>query len=66
MTGTWINVIGYTQAGFRNTRQKNTQLVKNSGLQPSSLQAILIWDAGAVKLDDYEIVVMKHKLAQAH
>jgi hypothetical protein len=65
-TGSWVNVIGYTQqAGLKSTRHTSTQLAQNSGYQLSSLQAILVWDAGAIKLDDYEAIVREHQLTQA-
>ncbi|OCT47490.1 hypothetical protein CLCR_03729 [Cladophialophora carrionii] len=49
--GTWINVIGYVQATPRPIRRKSGNRFQRAA-QP--LQAILIWDAGAVRIGEYE------------
>ena len=54
--GTWINVIGYIQAPLRQSRRKtgsNTQLENEATI----LQAVLIWDAGAIRIGDYEHIL---------
>ncbi len=61
--GTWINVIGYVQALPRQTRSKSGNLGHNA-LHTARLQAVLIWDAGAVRLEDYENTLEKQKRVQ--
>ena len=51
--GVWINIIGYTQAPPRPSRKKNAQHLQHADLT-ASLQAVLIWDAGTVRIGDYE------------
>ena len=50
--GTWVNVIGYVRS-TRQTRRKSGSHLQNVA-QTGSLQAVLIWDAGAVRIGDYE------------
>lgn len=53
--GSWINVIGYVQSIPRSTRRRASmsrpQVVAHA---PPQVQAVLVWDAGAVKVDQYE------------
>ncbi|RMZ88073.1 hypothetical protein DV736_g4708, partial [Chaetothyriales sp. CBS 134916] len=64
--GAWINVIGYVLA----LRQ---QLARSSSTAPAPnkettvnytrVQAILVWDAGSLTISDYEASVEKHRAA---
>ncbi|EXJ59718.1 hypothetical protein A1O7_03864 [Cladophialophora yegresii CBS 114405] len=48
--GTWINVIGYVQATPQLIRRKSGERIPRA----AQLQAVLIWDAGAVRIGEYE------------
>ncbi|EXJ67163.1 uncharacterized protein A1O5_09810 [Cladophialophora psammophila CBS 110553] len=58
--GTWINAIGYT-------RSSGWQTGKKSGKKPQDLyetvflQAVLIWDATAVRIEDYEDILEEQR-----
>jgi hypothetical protein len=47
--GAWVNIIGYIRYGAdtRSTADRRASIV----------DAVLIWSAGAIKLDDYEAAV---------
>jgi len=47
--GAWVNVVGYV----RTTRDENSDPGKSS----RSVDAVVIWSAGAIKLDEYEAAV---------
>ena len=47
--GAWVNVIGYMR--------QNIESQSTSKLRASTVDAVLIWSAGAIKLDDYESAV---------
>jgi hypothetical protein len=47
--GAWVNVIGYV----RNTVDGHS----NSGRASCSVDAVVIWSAGAIRLDEYEATV---------
>jgi hypothetical protein len=49
--GTWINVIGYVRVTPRASGRKSGNRFRSAA---QSLQAVLIWDAGAVRIGDYE------------
>jgi len=53
-TGAWINVVGYVRR-FETETSQVTPLAKAQPQVTSALvEAIMIWSAGAVKLDEYE------------
>ncbi|KAJ9654329.1 hypothetical protein H2198_006627 [Neophaeococcomyces mojaviensis] len=60
--GVWLNVIGYVQdAGNKGRRQSN--LGRRSSVMNTLLphvQAVLVWDAGALHVDQYERILKKH------
>ena len=47
--GAWVNVIGYVR--------QNIEMQPTSKSRGSTVDAVLIWSAGAVKLDEYEAAV---------
>ena len=47
--GAWVNIIGYVR--------QNTEMQPTSKLRASMVDAVLIWLAGVIKLDDYEAAV---------
>jgi len=47
--GAWVNVIGYVR--------QNTEMQSTSKPRASMVDAVLIWSAGAIKLEDYEAAV---------
>jgi hypothetical protein len=47
--GAWVNIIGYVH---RSAETRST-----SDQRASIVDAVLIWSAGAIKLDDYEAAV---------
>ena len=63
VTGTWVNVIGYTRSTRLHVRKSKAQLRQPEG-ESSSLQAVLIWTAGALKITDYEITLEEQRSAQ--
>lgn len=53
--GSWLNIIGYVQK--HDQRQKKTTTLTKQDAQIAStptVQAIVIWDAGAIRIADYE------------
>lgn len=53
--GAWVNVIGYVQSkGALNVE------TSSSSADIPSIQAILVWNAGAVQLDKYEDIIRGH------
>ncbi|KAM0700794.1 hypothetical protein Q7P35_012515 [Cladosporium inversicolor] len=48
--GAWVNVIGYVR--------QDTELQSKSKPRASTVDAVLIWSAGAIKLEDYEAAVL--------
>ena len=64
--GKWINVIGYVQSQYGIQvqpkpviRPKRKQLDKNLSEEPKRplVQAVLIWDAGTAKAEEYEKIL---------
>lgn len=55
--GSWVNVLGYVQGGPQMQTKAKT---KRSEIPPSNIgreamvQAVLIWDAGAIRANEYE------------
>ena len=67
--GRWLNVIGYVLSGPQEKKRKST----NAGNAQSTskevplpiVQAVLLWDAGAINVDEYERVLQKHMEVRA-
>ncbi|KIW28665.1 uncharacterized protein PV07_08308 [Cladophialophora immunda] len=51
--GTWINAIGYTRAPTLQTEKRSGKTLQDVH-DPVFMQAVLIWDAIAVRIEDYE------------
>ncbi|KAK5057716.1 hypothetical protein LTR84_011717 [Exophiala bonariae] len=60
--GAWVNVIGYTRNHGSRSDNKNTA-EQGSG-KGMALQAILIWSAGALRVEDYTSIVEEQRLVQ--
>ena len=57
-SGTWLNVIGYVQdQASVSTHSHSTKITPDR----ATVQAILLWDAGPLKLEQYERAV-EHRL----
>lgn len=53
--GSWLNVIGYVRRSLpRKNKRKRVSDPTSTALPHVIVQAILIWNAGAVKISDYE------------
>ena len=58
-SGNWVNVIGYVRkTQLRNRKEFSLRSAKDT----VSVQAILIWDAGALRIDGYENTLEELKL----
>ncbi|EXJ85840.1 hypothetical protein A1O1_06209 [Capronia coronata CBS 617.96] len=51
--GRWVNVIGYVQNAHQGGRKRKATQLHNKDL-PVFVQAILMWDAGPLRIADYE------------
>jgi hypothetical protein len=60
--GTWVNVIGYTRHTTSPSAGKD--LVDQNSGKGITLQAILIWDAGPLRVNDYTSTLEEQRLAQ--
>lgn len=61
--GSWVNVIGYVQSVSTVTRRASSSKASRQLDVTSCLpkvQAVLVWDAGAVQLDKYEETIEQH------
>jgi len=61
--GSWVNVVGYVQSVSTVTRRVSSSKVSRQlNVEPClpKVQAVLIWDAGAVQLDKYEETIEQH------
>lgn len=63
--GCWVNVIGYTQGTPIHGRAKRG-LANQATPAVACVQAILIWDAGAISLSDYENTLEEQRRVQQH
>ncbi|KIY02494.1 uncharacterized protein Z520_00959 [Fonsecaea multimorphosa CBS 102226] len=54
--GTWVNVIGYIRASTPQTGKESVKRLQNV-LDTVFVQAVLIWDAIAVRIEDYEDIL---------
>lgn len=52
--GAWINVVGYLKGSSTNTNTPPPPVKGQSPATSVDLDAVMIWSAGAVKLEDYE------------
>ena len=54
--GRWINVIGYVRSGKEryDRRKKKADVSRKDMIQDVLVQAVLIWDAGIMRPQDYE------------
>jgi Telomere capping, CST complex subunit len=65
--GSWVNVIGYVQGG---PQLQNKAKTKRSGIPSRNtghkalVQAVLIWDAGAIKANEYEKTLEQQREAR--
>ncbi|KAH0835179.1 hypothetical protein AYO21_10885 [Fonsecaea monophora] len=58
--GTWINAIGYTRASTPQNGKKSTK--RSQTIQGTVfVQAVLIWDAIAVRIEDYEDILEEER-----
>jgi hypothetical protein len=61
--GAWVNVIGYTLANpsTNHARSRKRTRVDN---QATELQAILVWDAGSIRVEEYEKMLQAQRALQ--
>lgn len=59
-TGAWVNMIGYTRVMGPKSRKGKAKLRQSRNEIPF-MQAILIWSAGAVRIEDYEITLEEQR-----
>ena len=64
--GTWVNVIGYVQEHFKPARSHAKNSRRNAVVEIPRVQAVLMWDAGAVRLDKYEQTLIEHLARSAN
>lgn len=55
--GAWVNVVGYVR------QNSESQLISKP--RASTVSAVLIWSAGAIKLEDYETAVRALQVTSA-
>ncbi|KAL9624571.1 MAG: hypothetical protein Q9160_001235 [Pyrenula sp. 1 TL-2023] len=62
--GCWLNVIGYVQRPPRKRKrqQKGSETIDNGG---TTVQAVMLWNAGALNVGNYERVVEASKATLA-
>lgn len=60
--GTWVNVIGYTR--HTTSQSASNDVVELNSGKSITLQAILIWDAGPLRVNDYTSTLEEQRLAQ--
>ncbi|KAK5942775.1 hypothetical protein PMZ80_005341 [Knufia obscura] len=61
--GSWVNVIGYVQSiSAVKRRVSSSRTVKQQDMRTNlpKVQAVLFWDAGALRLDKYEEAIEQH------
>ncbi|OAP58847.1 hypothetical protein AYL99_06144 [Fonsecaea erecta] len=61
--GTWINATGYIRASTPPTRKESVKGLQN-GHDTIFVQAVLIWDAIAVRIEDYEDILEEQRRVQ--
>jgi hypothetical protein len=56
--GAWVNTIGYVRESGRQITVTGSKFTMHSDLGPvTAVDAVIMWSAGAVKLDAYETAV---------
>jgi len=62
--GSWLNVIGYVRRPERREKKtrSTTDGVKSAAVP--TIEAIVVWSAGAIKVADYEAALLSHKEAR--
>ncbi len=71
--GAWVNVVGYVQRAPRSRSRSRRPAGTAAGIggagsgirRGSKVQAVMLWSAGAVKLDAYERAVEMRKQSEA-
>lgn len=60
-SGTWLNIIGYVSkcAPIRNKEQAPGPTSMETGRK--SIQALVVWNAGALRLGDYERILSQQQ-----
>lgn len=61
--GEWVNVIGYVDPSNRERTQKGSRLKDMRSSNVTRVQAMMMWSAGAIKIEEYERAVMGRKTA---
>lgn len=62
--GSWINVIGFIAVpACRGRKRKQSDLFYHPPDQDVVVQAVLIWNAGAVRITEYEKIMERQKQA---
>lgn len=72
MTGTWVNVVGYvlrhgdSEAGEGSmTEVQATEMLQKPDRRPTWMQATMMWNAGGMNLQEYEVSLQARKDAEA-
>ena len=62
--GAWLNILGYLQEGPESkNRRRSSSGIKRAQPAVPSVQAVLMWDAGAIKVCEYEVIMDKQREA---
>lgn len=61
--GTWVNVVGYVQTPTQQSRKKSATTAHRADEAAATLQAVLAWDAGALRIAEYEHILEEQKRA---
>jgi hypothetical protein len=61
-SGCWINVIGYVRRPDSSQRKRKRQGSESTtAANTVAVQAVLLWNAGAIKVGNYEEIVSQQK-----
>lgn len=63
-TGAWVNIIGYSRLTGPKSRRNKAKTQQGSRVEIPSMQAVLMWPAGALRVEDYEITLEEQRSAQ--
>lgn len=60
--GSWVNVIGYVR-NYPQRQEKRRGIVTDHGhtLEKIEIQALLLWDAGAIMVGEYEAILSRQR-----
>ena len=62
--GAWLNVVGYVLEGAEHkSKTKRSSASSHLRATEPGVQAVLIWDAGALKINDYQTAMEKQREA---